>query len=273
MRLKTLGVLVTLALSVFTVFYWITDDARRTARAETQEEQLLEFGEEIFADDPSNPAAAGCARCHGADGTGGEAETAQGTVQAPNLHSARIADKLQANPNYVNLVIRFGGVVVSGNVNSAMPAWSYEVGGPLNEQQIEALTVLVESWAEEAEEEEPQEVPNTVEAGAQVYTSVSPSCASCHGADLAGAPPQFPNIQGIGEELITELPVPPSELDQMEADYEEDPRLFLENWIRDSSGNYNGGESTGMPSYPEDVLSESQLEALITFLLEGEHGG
>src|SRR5918992_3578301 len=102
MRLKTLGVLLTLALSMFTVVYWITDDVRRVVRAEDQEERLHEFGEEIFAEDPSNPAAAGCARCHGADGTGGEVQTPQGTVQAPNLHSARIAEKLRVNPNYVN---------------------------------------------------------------------------------------------------------------------------------------------------------------------------
>jgi mono/diheme cytochrome c family protein len=271
MRLKTLGVLITLGLSMFTVFYWVTDDSRRVARAEDQEERLHEFGEEIFADDPSNPASAGCARCHGTDGTGGEVETAQGVIQAPNLHSRRIADRLELNPNYVNLVIRFGGIVVSGNPESAMPAWSYEVGGPLNEQQIEALTALVEGWAEEATEQEPEEVENTVEGGQQVY--VAAGCGGCHGADLAGSPPQFPNIQTIGQELITDLPEPPSQLEQMQTDYDEDPRLFLEKWIRDSSGNYNDGEDTGMPSYPEDSLSDSELEALITFLLEGEHGG
>lgn len=270
MRLKTLGVLITLALGLFTAVYWFTDDATRASRAEAQEERLHEFGEAIFADDPSNPAAAGCARCHGADGTGGEVQTAQGTVQAPNLHSRRIADRLRINPEYVNLVIRYGGIVVSGNPESAMPAWSTEVGGPLNEQQIEALTMLVEGWAEEAAEEAPEEVENTVEAGAQVY--IDAGCGSCHGTDLAGTE-QYPNIQTIGEELVTDLPVPPSQLDQMEADYEEDPRLFLEQWIRDSSGNYNDGEATGMPAYPEEDLSESQLEALITFLLEGDHGG
>ena len=53
----------------------------------------------------------------------------------------------------------------------------------------------------------------------------------------------------------------------MEADYAADPRTFLESWIRDSSGNYNDGQSTGMPAHPEGQLSESALQALITFLL------
>ena len=56
----------------------------------------------------------------------------------------------------------------------------------------------------------------------------------------------------------------------MVADYEEDPRNFLELWIRDSAGNYNDGEPTGMPAHPEGSLSESALPALITFLLDAD---
>ena len=261
MRLKTLGVVLTAALAAFTIFYWVTDDGRRGAIAAEFEEELLTYGEVIFSADPAEPAAAGCANCHGADGTGGDPDA---TVIGPNLHSRSIADKLKANPNYVHLAVSFGGVVVSGNVDSPMPAWSYEVGGPLNEQQIEAVVTLVESWAAEAAEQPVEEVPDTVEAGAQVYTSAG--CASCHGPDLAGTD-AYPNIQTIGSELVTDLPVEPSGLDQMIADYEEDPRLFLEQWIRDSAANYNDGESTGMPPHPEGQLSESQLIALITFLL------
>ena len=182
----------------------------------------------------------------------------------PNLHSRRVADKLKANSHYVRLAVSFGGVVVSGNVNSPMPAWSYEVGGPLNEQQIEAVVTLVESWAAEAADQPLEEVPDTVEAGAEVFATAG--CVSCHGPDLAGTP-AGPNITTIGSALITDLPTVPSGLDQMTADYEEDPRMFLELWIRDSATNYNDGVATGMPPHPEGELTESQLTALITFLL------
>lgn len=263
MRLKTLGVLLVTALAAFTMLYWITDGPRRDARAVEQEEDLQHFAEIIFSESATEPAAAGCAACHGADGMGGEAGAA---VIGPSLHTRSLADKLRANPNYVRLVVSYGGVVVSGNVNSQMPAWSAEVGGPLNEQQIEAVVSLVESWAEEASALPPEEVPDTPEAGAEVYASAG--CASCHGAELEGTA-AGPNIQAIGNGVITDLEawVVPSGLDQMLADWDEDPRLFLEKWIRDSAGNYNDGESTGMPAHPESSLSESQLTALITFLL------
>jgi mono/diheme cytochrome c family protein len=262
MRLKTLGVLVTTALALFTMFYWLTDVPRREAIAEEDDAELLEYAQVIFSNDPTEPAAVGCANCHGPTGMGGDPDA---QVIGPNLHSRSIADKLRVNSNYVRLAVSYGGVVVSGNVNSPMPAWSYEVGGPLNEQQIEAVVALVESWAAEAASEPVEEVPDTVEAGAEVYASAG--CVTCHGAELEGG--VGPNIQTIGSELITdELPTQPSGLDQMQADYDADKRDFLEKWIRDSAGNYNDGTSTGMPAHPESTLTESQLTALITFLLD-----
>jgi mono/diheme cytochrome c family protein len=264
MRLKTLGVLLVTAMAAFTMLYWLTDGTRRDQIAAEQEEELLHFGEVIFSDDPSEPAAAGCARCHGADGEGGPIPNDPEGRSAPSLRTSSLADKLRTNPNYVHLAVSYGGVVVSGNVNSPMPAWSHEVGGPLNEQQIEAVVTLVEQWAEEAAGEAPEEVEDTVEAGAQVYSSAG--CAGCHGQELEGG--TGPNLQTIGSELVTDMPIVPSDLDQMQADYDADPRDFLEKWIRDSAGNYNGGEATGMPPFPESALGESQIRALITFLLD-----
>lgn len=225
-----------------------------------------------------NPGAANCARCHGPDGEGMDFVDAIGRG-APNLRSPSLADKYQrsllvyTDRSYIELVIRYGGVVVSGDVNSPMPAWSHEVGGPLNEEQIAALTALLESWAEETLAEQPEGTPvptDDPEVGREIYLTpgTGTPCSSCHQADLSGVPGTFPGLQTIGSELVTDLPTPVSGLEQMQADYDEDPRLFLERWIRDSAGNYNDGEPTGMPAYPEDVLPDDQLQALITYLLE-----
>lgn len=260
MRLKTLGVLLVTALAAFTMLYWLTDGIRRDVIAVEQEEGLLHFGEVIYSEDPSEPAAAGCARCHGVEGEGGEIPNDPDGRSAPSLRSSTLADKLRVNPNYVRLAVSYGGVVVSGNVNSPMPAWSYEVGGPLNEQQIEAVVALIEVWLEEAEP--PADVEDTVEAGEQVFASAG--CAGCHGADLGGG--VGPPLTNVGNE-VGNLPQEVSRQDQYIADYEEDPRAALERWIRDSAGNYNDGAPTGMPPHPEGAINESQMRALITFLL------
>lgn len=208
-------------------------------------------------------AAANCARCHGATGEGGPVgDTGR---LAPNLHSASIANKLKVNADYVRLVISYGGVVVSGDVNSPMPAWSTDVGGPLTVEQIDALTALVTSWATAAAEQSQPPVSNTPEDGALVYASAG--CAGCHGADLAGTDLPAPSLLNIGNEPVTDLPFPISQLDKLVADYEADPRMMLELWIRDSAVNYNDGQSTNMPAHPEGALRQDALQALITFLL------
>ena len=273
MRLKTLGVGLVLVFAFFTAFYWLTDQRRMSARAEEIEETQLEYALEVFGPvTAENPAAADCARCHGPNGEGGVIPGDPNGRQAPSLHSQRIVERLAINPNYVNLVIRFGGIVVSGDPRSPMPAWDPEVGGPLTDQQIEALTALIEHWAAETAAgvapggEQP--VENTAEVGREVYSAAG--CSGCHGADLEGVEGVGPSLQNIGNEPILNdgLPNPVAHEDQISADYEADPREFLRKWIRDSATNYNDGAGTGMPPFPETELSNDELEALITFLLE-----
>lgn len=276
MRIKTLAAVLITAMALFTAFYWLTDTARRENEYRTQLSELVAYGEEMFGPNtPANDHTADCAACHGADGTGGPVgDTGR---LAPNLHSRSIYEKLKAQaggsftevrrpgdpPDYVNLVIRFGGVVVSGDVNSPMPAWSDEVGGALTVNQIDALTALIETWALEAGAQPIEDVPNTVEAGQKVY--VDAGCGGCHAADLSGG--FGPSLLNIGNEPVTDLPYPISHLDQLQADYIADSRTFLERWIRDSAVNYNDGNSTNMPPHPEGTISASAMEALITFLL------
>lgn len=269
MRLKTLGVILLIVMGAFTVAYWLTDESRRASLGAHHDEEMVPLGEVIFSVSKTDPRAAGCARCHGAEGEGGPIPNDAAGRMAPSLHTASLADKLRVNANYVHLVVSYGGVVVSGNVKSPMPAWSSEVGGPLNEQQLEAVVSLVEGWAEEAAANAPEDVEDTPEAGAEVFASAG--CQGCHGSELEGTG-SGPDIRGISSGVVTELPVEPSQLDQMVADYAEDPRAFLERWIRDSAVNYNDGEPTGMPAHPEGTLPPSQLQALITFLLEQTDG-
>ena len=262
MRLKALGVLLVTALAAFTMLFWFTDQSRREAIAVHQEEELLALGAIVFSNDDTEPIAAGCARCHGDDGTGGAIPNDPDGRQAPSLHTSSLKNKLRVNPNYVHLAVSYGGVVVSGNVSSLMPAWSDEVGGALNRQQIEAVVALVTEWAEAAPDA-PTEVPDTPEAGADVFAAAC--SAGCHGSDLEGG--VGPPLTNIGNVMGVDLPTPVAQQEQLVADYAEDPRNALELWIRDSATNYNDGEATGMPPHPEDVLSDSQLQALITFLV------
>jgi len=118
MRVKTLGVLVMTVLSVLILLYWLTDGSRRATATREEEVAQLAYGKVVFANDPTNPSSAGCARCHGADGQGGPVPNDPNHAIAPDLHGSRVAQRLKVNPDYVHLVVSYGGVVVSGNVNS-----------------------------------------------------------------------------------------------------------------------------------------------------------
>lgn len=179
MRLKTLGVILVTAFAAFTIVYWVTDDSRREALGAEHEAEFAEFGEIVFSNDPADPMAAGCARCHGPEGEGGPVPGDPNGRQAPSLHTSSLAGKLEKNPDYVLLAVSYGGVIVSGipYPESPMPPWR----DTLNQQQLDAVVALVTRWAEEAPAA-PAEVPDTVEAGAEVFTSAG--CAGCHGPAL-----------------------------------------------------------------------------------------
>lgn len=275
MRIKAIAVFLISGMALFTAFYWLTDGARRESEFVKQQEELVAYGELMFGPKTPDTETANCARCHGTDGTGGI--TPQG-AQAPNLRSRALATKWKqtggevanledgAPPqlnNYVNWAIRYGGVVVSGNTASEMPAWGAE--GGLTLHQIDALTALVGTWADETLSQPVEEIPDTVEAGAQVY--VDAGCGTCHGVDYSGVDGVFPSLLNIGNQPVVDLPTPISQLDKLQGDYIDDARAFLELWIRDSATNYNDGAATGMPVHPEGRLSTDGLQALITFLL------
>ena len=242
------------------------DEGETTVTATGTDAQLV-----VTAGPPSlQPYGANCARCHGVDGHG---FVTNPTLIGPDLHSTDLANKwaqtggAQTLNNYVQWVITLGGVVRSGNINSPMPAWGQEYGGSLTRQQIEAVTAMIGEWARETLENPPPspvEVPDTVEAGAEVFAQAG--CVGCHGAELEGG--VGPNLQTVGTALTDSLPTPVSQNEKRLADYAADKRGFFELWIRDSSANYNDGTPTGMPAHTPEDLSDSELRALITFLLD-----
>ena len=48
MRIKTLGIVLMSAMALFTAFYWVTDPARRETAYQTQIEELVAYGQQMF---------------------------------------------------------------------------------------------------------------------------------------------------------------------------------------------------------------------------------
>src|SRR4029453_7423653 len=126
-----LGVVVVI---LFIAIYWFYElaplgftEARLDSEAAAQQVVAVERGYNVYE--------ANCARCHGANGEGG---------QGPTLNRQ---DKLfsHLNENYIRNVLTVGGPYVWGNPTSLMPVWSDKGNppGPLNYRQIDELIAFL----------------------------------------------------------------------------------------------------------------------------------
>lgn len=135
------------------------------------DDQLLEQGAKIFADN--------CAVCHGEDGQG------------------RIGATLAKDWPSIRPDLRIQETVERGVKDTFMPAWGLAYGGPLDNDEIEAVTRYILSW-ESGEPRiifptptqdtrlrltPPPGVTGDPNNGAQLYKV---NCAVCHGAQGEG---------------------------------------------------------------------------------------
>ena len=118
--------------------YTIWDPTRADEAAELQEEKAAERGAHIFAQN--------CRLCHGDSGEGGalggrlpqavpldrpDLQGRPGPGEPVDAAALRDAEKLVRN------------TITCGRVGTSMPVWGDSQGGPLNDEQIRQLTVLI----------------------------------------------------------------------------------------------------------------------------------
>ena len=132
---RWVGFLAVVVIILFVSLYWFYElgaplgltEARQLKEIDAQQVSKVERGYNVYE--------ANCARCHGANGEGG---------QGPILNRQ---DKLfsHLNENYIRNVLTVGGRYVCGNPTSLMPVWSDKGNppGPLNYRQIDELIAFL----------------------------------------------------------------------------------------------------------------------------------
>jgi mono/diheme cytochrome c family protein len=144
---------------------------RLSGLAQTGDPAQIELGARLFAEN--------CAVCHGENGQG------------------RVGATLAKDWPAIRPDLRVGSTIANGIPGSFMPAWSEETGGPLANDEIEALTAFILNWGPsgpativQAPTYEPRpamtplpDVEGDPNQGAVLFDE---NCAVCHGPDGQG---------------------------------------------------------------------------------------
>ncbi len=253
--------------------YSFVEPRRQVEATERQDARSIERGIDNFT--------TLCIGCHNIDGTGA---VVPGSVAAgsPIVGAVLNREDLRADPankdlyneryNFVNKTIH------RGRTGTPMPAWGRTDGGPLLDEQIHELTLLIvrgdtimpsgkTAWVETSEVAKqkiahgaPEPVTPSIDissltpdqaAGAKIFTGKG-GCIGCHNAGSGGGT-TGPNLGHIATEAETMKPGM-------------DARSYISESIHDPQAFIVPGFPPVMPSF-RGTLTEDEINSVIAFLL------
>lgn len=261
------------------LFLGVVEESRMEAQTANWDGRAVEKGAEIYANN--------CYNCHGMDGKG-----LPGV--APALHSnyfftQRLADVGWSGSlkDYIALTVAAGR---PSNVNmqwaQMMPTWSNRFGGPLRDDQVDAVTAYVLNWEKSAltqgTEDNPDpwqffaNAPTRAVAGAEGTAAeaavvaeptgprqpqelfVSMGCGGCHNLDQPQAAdnrgPVGPNMANLHETAGT---------------HGEDAETYVHTSIVNPNAYVSEGYMAGiMPQNLAEKMSEEEIDGLVAWLLD-----
>lgn len=180
----------------------------------------LEVGQNLFAQN--------CSPCHGDFGEGGPNPARPGDIIAP----ISTAEYLKTRDDFT-----LKAVISQGQPNFGMSPFGSQFGGPLDEEEIDAIVAYMRSWENNPPVELPPEIDTAQVAlsGKEIYTEL---CAQCHGLEGEG---------GVGPAL-------------------RDPQFQQNNSDQQIFDTINlGHEATAMIGWGE-ILTPEQIQQLVDFI-------
>ncbi len=182
----------------------------------------LALGQELFAKN--------CAPCHGDFGEGGLNPTVPGDIIAP----ISTAEFLKTRDDFT-----LRSIISQGQPNFGMSPFGTSFGGPLDDEEIDAIVAYLRSWEANPPVELPPEIQTNVVTlnGVEIYKNL---CAQCHGLEGEG---------GVGPALN----------DPVFQDRNSDQEIF------DTIN--NGHKATTMIAWGE-ILTAEQIQEVVKYIRE-----
>lgn len=175
-RAMSWGVALSLFVAVFIPLYWVVEPDRIDNKQDEFYLEDIALGRSLYA--------ANCTACHGANLGGGVAPHPDPTVDAP--WPAPALDNIVARYSESNVVSDIEQFIqqtlFQGRPGTPMPAWGSAYAGPMNDQQIEAITTYILS-VQTGELPQVDAQAFVGQSGKDIYDG---NCASCHGLEAQG---------------------------------------------------------------------------------------
>ncbi|MBW3657350.1 MAG: cytochrome c [Actinobacteria bacterium] len=183
-RAMSWGVALAVFSALFVPLYWLVEPERIDHKIDEYYLRDVAFGRSLYGEN--------CVTCHGPNAEGGSAPHPDPEVDAPwpAPRLDNIVARYEDNPELIPDIREFIEMTIAhGRPGTPMPAWGSAYNGPMNDQQIDAITNYILSI-------QTGELPEAQAfAGAQGEDLFGTHCARCHGADAEGyIGPQLINI-------------------------------------------------------------------------------
>ena len=175
-RAMSWAVALAMFIAVFIPLYWVVEPSRIEDKKDEFYEEDVNLGRSLYA--------ANCTNCHGVNAEGGTAPHPDPEVDAswpaPQLNN--IAARYEDSNVVTDVRYFIEQTLRQGRPGTPMPAWGSGFAGPLNDQQIFALTEYILA-IQTGEIEEPDAEAFVGQSGEALYQN---NCARCHGQDAQG---------------------------------------------------------------------------------------
>ena len=248
--------------------YWLREPGRQEGAHRGFDERAAERGFILFQPNDSpvkagNVGKFGCGGCHGSVGQGGQAKYSLPDPLDPSKPPRQVSWKA---PALGTVLLRYSteevrSVLVYGRVNTPMPPWGVEGGGPMNDQQISDLIAYLQSIQRNPNDVKKENLEKFGTDGPRLFNEF---CARCHTKGWAYGESDIPGGGAYGPSLVggaTLRQFPLAEGQDSHFEFITKGAEYAKSYgVRGVGGNEGGG----MPGFGE-TLSPEQIKAIVQY--------
>ena len=249
--------------------YWLREPSRQEGAHRGFDERAAERGFILFQPNESpvpagNVGKFGCGGCHGTAGQGGQAKYSLPDPLDPSKPPRQVNWKA---PALDTVLLRYSkdevkAVIEYGRVNTPMPPWGVEGGGPMNDQQMEDLIAYLQSIQRDPKEVQKENMEKFgATDGARLFEEF---CARCHTKGWAYGEADIPGGGAYGPSLVggaTLRQFPLAEGQDSHVEFITKGAEYAKSYgVRGVGGNEGGG----MPGFGE-TLTPEQIKAVVEY--------